>query len=228
MRDSIEGVAFDLDGTLYPNYRLHYKLIPFLFKELRLLSAFGKTREILRKEQESLSRPPEGDFYQRQAAIVAGILSSTPDIIWEKIDRLIYKGWEPLFMKVKPYRGVKETITALRGAGYKIGLMSDFPPEIKLEHMGIRGLFDTALSSEWCGLVKPHPLPFMELASAMGLPPEKIIYVGNSYPYDIVGANRAGMKTAWIKSPLFSAGRRKPAPDFTFYDYRQLRNFMLN
>jgi hypothetical protein len=30
MQNNIEGAAFDLDGTLYPNYRLNIRLIPLM------------------------------------------------------------------------------------------------------------------------------------------------------------------------------------------------------
>jgi putative hydrolase of the HAD superfamily len=228
MLNGIEGVAFDLDGTLYPNYRLHLRILPVILKELRLAAAFGRARSIIRKEQENSSNI-ESDFYQYQADIIAKLLSVPADPVKEKIDRLIYKAWEPPFKKIKLFKWVKETIAALRKAGYKLGLLSDFPPETKLEYLGLGGLWDAVLCSESFGTVKPHPLSFKKLATAMSLPPEKILYVGNSRAYDIAGANRAGMKTAWIKSPLFpGSGLKKPLPDFSFNNYRQLSDFMLN
>jgi hypothetical protein len=37
------------------------------------------------------------------------------------------------------------------------------------------------------------------------------------------------MKTAWIKSPFFpGSGLKKPLPDFSFNNYRQLSAFMLD
>ena len=228
MRNGIEGVAFDLDGTLYPNYNFNIKLVPFLLKESRLLAAFGKARNIIRREQEKspLSRD---DFYEYQAEITAGILGVPAPPLKEKIDRLIYKGWEPLFKTVKLYNGAVETLAALRKAGLKLGLLSDFPPETKLEYLNISKSWDAILCSEQCGALKPHPLSFTELAAAMSLSCEKILYVGNSRPYDVAGAQRAGMKTAWIKG-LFSpgCGKKEPVPDFTFSNYRQLYQFMLN
>jgi len=228
MRGGIEGVAFDLDGTLYPNYRLNIKLLPFALKELRLLTAFGKAREIIRKEQEN-SPLAQGSFYDYQVEITAKILGVPPQPLKEKIDTLIYKGWEPLFKKVELFKNAAQTLADLRKAGFKLGLLSDFPPETKLEHLNLSGIWDAVLCSEQCGALKPHPLSFIELAKAMSLPCEKILYVGNSLPYDVKGAQRAGMKTAWIKSPLSpGAGKKKPIPDFTFSDYRQLYAFMLN
>jgi putative hydrolase of the HAD superfamily len=237
MREVIEGVAFDLDGTLYPNYRLNVRLIPFILKETRLLSAFGKARHIIRKEQETSPATlfkSDNEFYEYQADIVSKILKNPsgparPESMREKIDRLIYKGWEPFFKRIKLFKNVEKTLSSLKAAGYKLGILSDFPPETKLEYLGISGLWDAVLCSEHCGALKPHPASFTELAKAMSLPCEKILYVGNSRPYDVAGAERAGMKTAWVKSPFFpGSGLKKPKPDFTFSNYRQLHDFMIN
>jgi putative hydrolase of the HAD superfamily len=228
MRDDIKGVAFDLDGTLYPNYRINIKLIPFLLKEGRLLSAFGKARKLVRKEQE-ISNKPFDNLYQYQTEITAKILNVPAEPLLEKIESLIYRGWEPLFKKIKLFRGAKETLNSLRIAGFKLGLLSDFPPETKLENLGLSDIWDVVHCSERCGALKPHTLPFTELASAMSLPVQNILYVGNSRSYDIAGAAKAGMKTAWIKNPLFPGkGLKMPKPDFSFSNYRQLYKFMIH
>ena len=229
MRKDIKGVAFDLDGTLYPNYRLNIRILPFVLKELRLLAAFGKARNIIRKEQKKdiQNHPAFADFYIYQAEITAKILSVEPEQLKEKIDRLIYRGWEPLFINVKLFKGVHETLKALGKAGYKLGLLSDFPPEKKLENLGLSGYWDAVHCSEHCGALKPHPLPFLKMADALSLPPENILYVGNSHSYDVAGAARAGMKTAWIKPFYQCCSKKKPTPDFSFSNYRQFNKFML-
>jgi len=226
MRENIKGVAFDLDGTLYPNYRLNIRLIPFILKELRLIAAFGKTRDLIREELEKNSLS-QGDFYEYQAEKTAKLLSVQPGPLKEKIDRLIYKGWEPIFKSIKLFKGVNETLDALRKANYKLGLLSDFPPETKLKYLGVTCTWDAVHCSERCNALKPHPLSFIKLADAMSLPPEEILYVGNSHRYDVIGAARAGMKTAWIKPALYLGSKNKPKPDFSFSNYRQLYDFML-
>ena len=227
MRNDIKGIAFDLDGTLYPNYRLNIRLIPFILKEWRLLSAFGNVRKIIRKEQ-SEGNLAQGDFYVYQAEKLAKLLSVNSDNLKEKIDTMIYKGWEPLFKKIKLFKGVKETLAALKNAGFTLGLLSDFPPEMKIKYLGIDDIWDVILCSEGCGAIKPHPLSFEKLAGAMSLPCEKILYVGNSRSYDVAGAAAAGMKTAWIKNPFFpGSGKKEPRPDFSFHKYRQLFNYMI-
>jgi putative hydrolase of the HAD superfamily len=228
MRSDIEGIAFDLDGTLYPNYRLNIKLIPFIFKEMRLLIAFGKARMMIRKEQEK-GVIQQNNFYEHQAEITAKIMGVPSESLKEKIDLLIYKGWEPLFKNIMPFKNALLTLTAFRSAGCKLGLLSDFPPEKKLEYMGLSGIWDAVYCSEYSGALKPHSLSFTKLAAEMNLPPEKILYVGNSLSYDVAGAAKAGMKTAWIRVfPLINCCKKEIKPDFSFSNYRQLFDYMLH
>ena len=225
----ISAVAFDLDGTLYPNYSLNIRLMPFLFRHWRLMLAFGRARNIIRREQAAqaatLQPPSSSDFYERQAQIVADQLKMRKEEIREKIDRLIYRGWESFFLEIKLFPHLKETLGEIRAAGLKLGLLSDFPPATKLEYLGISGLWDTALCTESIGALKPAAQPFEELAKALDCPPEQILYVGNSSRYDVEGAKRAGMKAALLISglPVITGSKA----DFTFRNYRQLRDFML-
>jgi putative hydrolase of the HAD superfamily len=224
MRESLGAVAFDLDGTLYPNYRFYLQLVFFILKEHRLLMAFGKARAMLHRAADTCG--DAAGFYELQARIMAELLKDDPAIVKEKTEKLIYRGWEPLFRRIKLYAHVKECLTALRDSGLKLGLLSDFPPALKLEYLGLGGFFDAVLCSEESGYLKPASAPFLALARALGEAPSRILYVGNSVSYDILGAKGAGMKTALIRAP--GPGRRRTGgADLVFSGYRTLRNFVL-
>jgi putative hydrolase of the HAD superfamily len=230
MSQNFQAVAFDLDGTLYPEYRLNFRLIPFALGHGPLLTAFAAARNVIRREQEAqlptTNYQLPTNFYDRQAQITAKILKKPPELIKNKIDRLIYTGWTPHFTKIKLFPHAKGLLDELKAAKLKTGLLSDFPPRVKLENLGLSGYWDVVLCSEDCGALKPARRPFEELARALGCPPESIRYVGNSRLYDAGGAKRAGMKTA-LKTGLFAP--KKPAnADFTFRDYRKLRDFILH
>lgn len=229
MLPDIKAVAFDLDGTLYPNHSLYRRLLPFVLKEWRLLAAFGRARDIIRAEQEQRRQDaascPGGGYYGLQARLTAKLLRAAPEPVQEKIERLIYRGWEHHFKKIKLFPHVAQTLAALRQAGLKLGLLSDFPPETKLEYLGITGFWDAVLCSERTGALKPAARPFLELACALGLAPEQVLYVGNSRRCDIRGARQAGMRAALVTGRL---SFRRSAADYTFHDYRQLRDFVLH
>lgn len=242
MRHNIGGIAYDLDGTFYPNYRLNLRLVPFALREWRFLLAFGRARNIIRAAQEgrlktAMPMPAASprargqaaggpDFYDVQAWLAAGMIRGEAAAVKAKIARLIYRGWEEHFKNIRLFPRVRETLAAFREAGLRQGLLSDFPPEQKLDYLGLADYWDAALCSERTGRLKPDPLPFQELAEALGLPPERILYVGNSIRCDIRGARQVGMKTALISfSPLRRV--RSGGADFVFHDYRQLLKYVI-
>jgi putative hydrolase of the HAD superfamily len=223
------AVAFDLDGTLYPNIELYSRLVPFLLKEHRLLSALDKARKQLRK---SGGYGADGgansgaDFYDTQAKLMGEILREAPEKIKEKTERLIYRGWEPFFKKIKLFSHVIETLDSFKNNGIKMGLLSDFPPETKLRYLKIDGYWNTVICSEETGFLKPDTRPFQELAAKMAAQPGEILYVGNSVRYDVEGAHKAGMKTALIKRGWKSRPENTER-GFIFNDYRQLCDYVL-
>lgn len=222
MNRDFDAVAFDLDGTLYPNYSLYIRLIPFIIKEHRLLRAMGKARDALR------SAAQEGRFYDLQARIMAEILKQDPQSVKDRTERLIYRGWEPIFKTVKTFPGVRETLSDFKNAGLPLGLLSDFPPERKLEYLGLTDMWDAVLCSEVVGSLKPHRSSFLTLARSLRTEPERILYVGNSVEYDVRGAKGVGMRTALITLWPRKRRSKNAEADFIFSDYRQLRGYVLS
>jgi putative hydrolase of the HAD superfamily len=221
MEHKLEAVAFDLDGTLYPNYRLNLRLIPFVLREFPFVLALGRARKQLRgKGRPRAPLLPGEDYYDAQARLMAAQLGN-PDRgeIKEKVERLIYRGWASHFTRIKLYPHVRETLDKLRRAGLKLALLSDFPPEEKLKALGLADVWDLVLCSEVLGALKPDPLPFECLARGLGLAPSRILYVGNSLAYDVRGALNAGLQAALI-SPWGGRG-------FVFFDYRKLVKYVL-
>jgi len=219
------AVAFDLDGTLYHDFSLFVRLVPFVLKDQRLLRAMGKARDVLRE-----TGSYEGDFYATQARLMGEFLGEPAEIVMEKTERLIYRGWEPYFRDIRLFPHVIETLENFRRAGIKMGMLSDFPPETKLANMKLDGYFETIVCSEMTGRLKPDPLPFLELASRMKTEPRNILYVGNSISYDVEGARNAGMKTALICSlwkKYLLGTEKKAGANFCFSDYRQLSDYVL-
>jgi putative hydrolase of the HAD superfamily len=142
------------------------------------------------------------NFVQVQSEHMAKKLKTTPEEAKARLDKIVYKGLEKYFNKIKPCRGSVEFIRELKEHGYKIALLSDFPPEQKGEIWGIKEMCDFLIGSEEAGALKPHPVPFKKLAEGLGLPPEQILYIGNNHKYDVVGSKNVGMKAAWLISPI--------------------------
>ena len=171
---------------------------------------------------------PLADFYEYQARILAEISKLKSPRAKEIINEICYDGLKKFFKKVKPYPYVYECIKSMKDAGLKIGILSDFPPEQKGDIWGIRALCDVCIGSEESGALKPSVYPFGILAQELDVPADRILYVGNSLKYDVLGAKGAGMKTAYILKgfkKLFNI--KQPEADISFRNYRQLQKIVL-
>lgn len=223
MTSSIKAVAFDIDGTLYPSWRLYIRIIPYVLKNLRFFLKYGKVRGILHRTA------PSGDFYEYQARLLALELGVDNKTARDMIETIVYKGMIPYLKAVKPYAHIRETIQSFKDRGYKLAILSDFPPDQKGDIWGTRELFDVVCGSEELGALKPSKFTFASLAIKLGLPTESILYVGNSIPSDVEGAAAAGMKTAYIL-PFWRSllGIPLKEADISFKNYRQLERTVLN
>jgi len=223
-----DAVAFDLDGTLYPNAALFARALPAMLSKARRLSAFNAVRQRLRSmglnDPVYRGAPPRDGaaFRTLEARMAAPAMGMTEAEAEAYIARHFYAYVEELFARVRPYRGVGQALDALAGRGLRLALLSDLPPRRKLELMGLWGRFDPALCSSDSGFLKPAREPFAMLASALGLPPDRILYVGNSPRVDAAGAKAAGMASAIVSR------RAVPEADFTFFDWNRLVEFVLS
>ncbi|RYG26027.1 HAD family hydrolase [bacterium] len=90
----------------------------------------------------------------------------------------------------------------LREEGYRMGLITNGPADIQRQEvatLGIADYFDPIYIEGEVGYGKPDSRVLKSAAEAVGEPPERILFVGNSYGHDIRPAIEAGWKTAWIR-----------------------------
>ncbi len=214
--NNIRAVAFDLDGTLYPSWQMSLSSIHLVLFHPRLLSAFSRARKEIRRIR------PIKDFRKTQAHLVAGYMKIGDKEAYDLIDRKMYNAWKKSFRCIRPFPHCAETVRELKNRGLKLAVLSDFPVEYKLKYLGIDSVWDVVCDSEYAGYLKPNPEPFLWLSERLGLSTAEILYVGNSYHYDIVGARRTGMMTAHMtrKVPLDSVA------DFSFSRFDKLLDFL--
>lgn len=193
MTTTYRAVAFDIDGTLYPEYSLRALSMAWpMVRHPRLFSAYRKVRMALRNNNYT------GSLRVEQAKRVAALLQTSPQEAERRIETQLYQPWDKAYKRIKPFDGVYEALQWLAERGVPLGALSDFPVSHKLETLGVGQFFPVRLSSEDTGYLKPHAVPFWALAKAMQLQPEEILYVGNSYTKDIEGAANVGMGTVLI------------------------------
>ncbi|RKX73124.1 MAG: HAD family hydrolase [Spirochaetes bacterium] len=206
----IDGVIFDVDGTLYPVTSMYLHSIAFFLENLELVYHFGKVRKRIRE------LPPVRNFKKLQAQMLADSMGISVERAYRLIEKKIYEEWEKRLKGIRAFSYIRPSLKLIRSYGLKLGVLSDFPVKRKLTYLNLENYWDCACSSEVSGCLKPNPEPFLFVAEKLKVKPERTLYVGNSYEYDVLGASCAGMKSAH----LVRMGRKNSKADFTFSSYR--------
>ena len=63
---------------------------------------------------------------------------------------------------------------------------------------GTRRTHRLAVFSGDLGVSKPDPEIFLAGADLLGLPPERVVYVGDRWATDTIGALAAGLSAVWL------------------------------
>ncbi|MDQ4068457.1 MAG: HAD family hydrolase, partial [Actinomycetota bacterium] len=101
----------------------------------------------------------------------------------------------------------RPALTAIRERGLRVAMLSNthWPRafhERFLERDGLADLIDARLYTSEMPFQKPHPSAFVTAAEAVGVEPERAVFVGDRPWDDISGARAVGMRTVHRPNPL--------------------------
>lgn len=117
-----------------------------------------------------------------------------------------------------PLEAANETLDFVKGRGYKMGLLSNtmFTAAAHvsdLQRFALDGYFDAMLFSADAGKWKPSADPYLDLLDQLQVAPENGVFVGDDPANDIVGGQRAGLRTILLRS-----SQRFSQPDGVYPD----------
>ena len=98
------------------------------------------------------------------------------------------------------YPEVPDALAALRRAGLRLGVISNWDPRLPelLEEIGLAGYFDVVVYSSAAGVEKPDRRIFHQALTRLRVAPGAAVHVGDSRLEDVEGAMAAGMGALWL------------------------------
>ena len=204
MKTKIKAVLFDLDETLFDRKLaqkavlvLMMKQLPEMFEGLkpeRVLEAFLES-DLVTTEVFNLGVPSDSMRNSRSKLFLQllGLDENHAGAITK--------------MYVKDYPTVKTpvdgAVVLVKKLSKKmaVGVVSNGLPDVqytKLETLGLRDLFSCIVLSEEFGVRKPDARIFHHAVSLLKMQPSECLYIGDSYPIDIIGAKNAGLQACWL------------------------------
>ncbi|HZT07133.1 MAG TPA: HAD-IA family hydrolase [Chloroflexota bacterium] len=107
---------------------------------------------------------------------------------------------------------VPDALRALQERGYRMGIVSNW--ESRLMSLcaahGIADAFDFAVVSELEGYVKPHARLYRRALELAGVPPERVVHVGDKVREDVGGAASVGIAAVLLDRQGQSTGDYQP------------------
>jgi putative hydrolase of the HAD superfamily len=195
----LRAVLFDAGGTLvHPDHE-------FILEQLRaegVTAAEGSYAEARRHAQAALlailrSADPGDDATRIEAWFLTlltrlGLPAARLGVVGDAIRRRHEEGW--LWVRAVP--GTRAMLDGLHQAGLRLGVVSNADGRVAqyLERAGLADAFEVIVDSTLVGVEKPDPRIFRIACERMGLTPDQVVYVGDTYDVDVLGADAAGIR----------------------------------
>ena len=204
---TIRAVLFDLDGTLRHSHPTFMQAFLQIAGSINISTSPGKSRQANRWLHYYWAGSPEllADWptYMEQS-----------ELFWANHARLLLlaMGWSEaesafkgseiatrMLESFKPedlvFPDVPLTLARLSSAGYRLGVVSNRrkPYNEQLATLGLLDYFEFCLYAGDLERWKPNPEMFAIALRKLDLPAQDVVYVGDNYYADVVGARGAGL-----------------------------------
>jgi putative hydrolase of the HAD superfamily len=198
----IDGIVFDAVGTLIDPYPSVAEVYAEAARRqgVHIERAVVKSRfhQYFRNDEVDEMRGPlatdEPSEFRRWRRIVSNVLPEVPDP-----DRAFEELWDH-FGRSEAWRcfpDVAPVLDRLEAKEIPIRIASNFDARLRGVVSGLGELSCCAapliISSE-VGFRKPHPAFYRAACDSLGLPPDRVLCVGDDLENDVVGARRAGLR----------------------------------
>ena len=176
-----------------------------------------------RQFREEVPQFREVDVAQRAVRVLArqrGLAPPPPDQRWDdpeaatrvqpgEVDAVIDAYSAAFVQGMRPVDDAGETLRRLHDEGFALAILSNWPLAVTIDRFaeahGWTPMLRAIVVSQRVGTIKPHPTIFRAAEAALGLSPAdgegsaSILHVGDDWAADVVGARRAGWRTAYLR-----------------------------
>jgi len=204
--DGVDGIILDAVGTLidpvpsvaqvYASAALRQGL------EVDLAEVKARFRQFFRNDEVDDQLGPmatdESTEFRRWRRIVANVLPDLPNL-----DKAFAELWDH-FGRPDAWRcfpDVSSGLQALRDVGWPVRIASNFDGRLREVAGGLAdldGFAEVLIISSEVGYRKPHPNFYKAACASLGLPPERVLCVGDDPENDVLGPERAGLRGALL------------------------------
>jgi putative hydrolase of the HAD superfamily len=110
--------------------------------------------------------------------------------------------YAPAFRRAQRlFPDVPGLLEAAHRGGLPVALLTNSaqtPTQVKLEALELVDRFEVVVTTDTLGFGKPDPRVYLEACRLLGAPPDRVVCVGDSIAWDVLGAEAAGLRAVWL------------------------------
>ena len=200
---AVRGVLFDVDGTLYHQQPLRAFMAaelaaaPFILGSVVRARTLARVLRAYRCAQEQLREAPANEH--SIASLQISLTAKLTGVGESEVARVVaeWMGSRPLrYLRLCRRAGLLALLERLQRRDIRLGVLSDYPCESKLDALGLASHFAPILcaADPHINVFKPNPRGFLRACELWGISPGEVLYVGDRPDVDGQGARAAGMR----------------------------------
>ena len=208
----VHAITLDLDDTIWPIGPVIVRAENALGEWLRThaprtadhwpLEAMRTLRDEVAAEHPHLAH----DFTQQRMITLERMLRAAGDDI-----ALVAPAFDAFFAARCDVTHFDDSLDALDRLAARVPLAALSNGNADLRRIGLMHVFRFQLGAREHGAAKPAASIFLAACEQLGCAPTQVLHVGDDVEMDIVGAERAGLRTCWINR-RDAACHRRPWP----------------
>jgi HAD superfamily hydrolase (TIGR01549 family) len=207
-KSDLRAVLFDLDGTLRQSHPTFMQVFLQTASSLQVATTLQNSQRANRWLHYYWAQSPEllADWptylegpelfwanHARLLLLAMGCSEGESRAIGSEISKHMQESFKP---EDRVYPDVPTTLAILKNAGFRLGVVSNRmkPYEEQLARLGLLDYFELWLYAGEPERWKPSPKMFAIALQQLDLPAEAVVYVGDNYYADVLGARHAGLQ----------------------------------
>jgi 2-haloacid dehalogenase len=190
-----EALAFDMYGTLVDPMRIWKQLERYLPREAQRIAELWRQKQL-----EYTFRLTAMERYQDFEQVTRKALDYALAVAGCDLDRQQKNSLMTQYNNLERFADVEPGLQRLKAAGYRMVVFSNGSPAMLTAIMDATNLHAYCagfVSVDEVQVYKPSPKVYRHVANRLGRPIESVRLI-SSNPFDVIGAEAAGMQASWV------------------------------
>lgn len=228
------SVFFDLDDTLYEQQQPFAAAIQTVlpdFPKQKMAELFLRFRYRSDEHYEKTISGVWSLTKMRRVRVQEALSDVAEPAVNDQLADEIQAAYDKALLQITLPIEIKRSLTFLKKQGVQLGVITNGPTKRQTAKLTALELARWIPENHWLisnalGVQKPAREIFAAAEKLSGKTPPQLLYIGDSFPTDIIGATQAGWHAIWFNHRKRTLPKDAPAFDYEVQSFAELEKLL--